>query len=164
RPSRRSRARRRRPAHARGGAWPLPASRHWPCDRDCRYARAQRGKRDRLFATRWQRSSRDRSYASFEWSRVPAAQHDIEAISQCPVRLRQREVELRYEAKARALVGNRLVHRVVRAERIAGEIHLRDEPRRHRVPEEREVNVRGTPGVVVVATRIGAWLDRQEPV
>ena len=45
-----------------------------------------------------------------------------------------------------------------------GEVHLRDQPLGERGPEQREVDVRRTPGVVVVAPRVGARLDRREAV
>ena len=65
---------------------------------------------------------------------------------------------------ARGRVAHRLEDRVVREERVAGEVHLRHEPLGERPPEDREVDVRRPPGVVVVAPRIGAGLDRDEAV
>ena len=49
-------------------------------------------------------------------------------------------------------------------QRVAGEVHLRDEPLGERAPEDREVDVRRSPGVLVVAPRVGAGLDRDEAV
>ena len=46
----------------------------------------------------------------------------------------------------------------------AGEVHLRDEARRERRAEQRQVDVRRAPGVVVVLPRVGAGLDRDDPV
>ena len=60
--------------------------------------------------------------------------------------------------------GNARVHRIVLEQRIAGEIHLRHEPRRERRPEQRKMDVRRPPRVVVVAPRILAGLDRDEAV
>ena len=62
------------------------------------------------------------------------------------------------------LVGHRVVDRVKRQQRVAGEVHLGDQPLGERAAEEAEVDVRGPPGVVVVAPRVGAGLDRDEPV
>ena len=51
-----------------------------------------------------------------------------------------------------------------REELVAREVHLGDQALGERRAEQREVDVRGTPGVVVVAPRVGARLDRHEPV
>jgi hypothetical protein len=61
-------------------------------------------------------------------------------------------------------VAHRVEDRVLGEERVAGEVHLRDEPGGERGPEERQVDVRCTPGVLVVAPRVGAGLDRDEAV
>ena len=52
----------------------------------------------------------------------------------------------------------------MRNQRVAGEVHLRHEPARERRPEQGEVDVRRPPRVGVVAPRVRAWLDRDEPV
>ena len=62
------------------------------------------------------------------------------------------------------LVGDRAEDRVVGEQRVAGEVHLGDQPLGERRAEHREVDVRGPPGVVVVAPRVGARLDGDEPV
>ena len=49
-------------------------------------------------------------------------------------------------------------------QRVAGKVHLRDQALRERPAEQREVDVRGPPGVGVIAPRVGAGLDRDEPV
>ena len=56
----------------------------------------------------------------------------------------------------------RVEDRVLREQRVAREVHLRHQPLGERAPEDREVDVRRPPGVVVVAPRIGAGLDRHE--
>ena len=70
----------------------------------------------------------------------------------------------RHEGVAVTLVRDGLADRVEREDRVTREVHLRDQALRERVPEQREVDVRGTPRVTVVAPRIGARLDRGEPV
>src|SRR6516225_4311246 len=47
---------------------------------------------------------------------------------------------------------------------VAGKIHLRDQPRGKTGPEERGVDVVRPPRIVMIAPRIGAGLDRREPV
>ena len=54
--------------------------------------------------------------------------------------------------------------RVLAEQRVVREVHLRDQPLGERPAEEAEVDVRRPPGVVVVAPRVGAGLDRQELV
>ena len=93
-----------------------------------------------------------------------AADHEVEPVAERPLRLCQAEVERRHHALPRARVGNRLQHRIVRKQRIVGEEHLRDQPRQERRAEDREMDVRRTPGVRMVSPRIGAGLDRRETV
>jgi hypothetical protein len=95
---------------------------------------------------------------------VEAAQHDVEAKAEGPLRLGQLDVERGEQPGARLRVGDRLVDRVDREQRIAGEVHLGDQPRSPRRAEQREVDVVGTPGVVVIAPRVCARLDRHEAV
>ncbi len=72
----------------------------------------------------------------------------------------------RHQSVARRLVGDRLVDRVECEKRVpGGEVHLGDHPLGELGAEKREVDVRGgAPGVVMVAPRIGTWLDRGEVV
>ena len=74
------------------------------------------------------------------------------------------QVELADQALARLRVGHRVEDRVEGEQRIAGEVHLRDQPRQEGRPEQREVDVRRAPGVGVVAPGIGAGLDGDELV
>src|SRR5438309_4434349 len=55
-----------------------------------------------------------------------AAQHDVEAIGQCPLRNGILPVEYLDQANARFLVRDRLIHRVVLQQRISGKVHLCD--------------------------------------
>ncbi len=61
-------------------------------------------------------------------------------------------------------VGDRAEDRVVGEERVAGEVHLGDQPLGERRAEEREVDMGRAPGVVVIAPRVGAGLDGGERV
>src|SRR6476620_324693 len=82
---------------------------------------------------------------------VAAAQHDVEPIAQRLLGNGHFPIELGDEPPSRALIGNARVHRIVFEQRIAGEIHLRDQPRRYRTAEQRKMNMRGAPCVVVIA-------------
>src|SRR5690606_25046804 len=57
-----------------------------------------------------------------------------------------------------------VVDRVERQQRVAREVHLRPEALGEAVAEDGEVDVRGPPGVDVVAPRVGAGLDGREVV
>src|SRR5688572_31211575 len=81
-----------------------------------------------------------------ERCRFAAAQNDVEAEPERPVRLRQLQVELRDEPSPGTLVGDRVEDRIEREERVAREVHLRDEPLREGATEHREVDVPRTPG------------------
>src|SRR5271157_2639114 len=96
--------------------------------------------------------------------RRTAAQHYIPPIAQRPFGLGDGHIELADEAVARRLIGNRQKDRVEIEQRIAREIHLRDEPLGKAGAEKREVNVVRPPGIVVIAPGIGAGLDRGEPI
>src|SRR4029077_11084795 len=61
-------------------------------------------------------------------------------------------------------VGHRIEDRVLAEERVAREVHLRDQPLGKGAAEEREVDVRWPPGVGVVPPGIRAWLDGDELV
>ena len=61
-------------------------------------------------------------------------------------------------------VGHRVEDRVLREQRVTGEVHLGHQPLRERPAEQREVDVGRPPGVEVVPPRIGTRLDRDEPV
>src|SRR5436305_722061 len=88
-----------------------------------------------------------------------AAQVDVEVVGMGPVGPSGMDVKAGDHALARLLVTDRVEDRVVREERIARKVHLGDEPLREGAAEQREVDVGGTPGVVVVAPRIRTRLD-----
>ena len=70
----------------------------------------------------------------------------------------------RDHALARALVTHRVEDRVVGKQRVVREVHLRHEPLHEGATEQREVDVRRPPGVVMVAPRVRSRLDRREAV
>src|SRR5207302_1795617 len=63
---------------------------------------------------------------------IAAAQHDVEAVGERPLRNGVGPVEHRDQANARFLLGDRVVHRVVLEQRVSRKIHLRDQPREER--------------------------------
>lgn len=73
-------------------------------------------------------------------------------------------VESGNQAGAGVFVGNTVVNRVIRKKRIARKIHLGDQASEQSIAEEREMYVRGAPGVMVIGPRIGAGLDGNETV
>src|SRR3989449_5466016 len=95
---------------------------------------------------------------------IAAAQHDVEAVGERPFRNGVLPVERRDQASARFLVGDRVVHRVVLEQRVSRKIHLRDHAREERGAEQREMDVRRAPGIVVVAPGILARPNADEAV
>src|SRR4029453_11138749 len=61
-------------------------------------------------------------------------------------------------------ISNRLEDRIKGEERIAGEVHLGHQPVRERAPKDRQMDVRGPPGIRMVSPRVRAWLDGNEAV
>ena len=74
------------------------------------------------------------------------------------------EVEPAHQSLPRGRVRDGVEDRVVGEERVVREVHLGDQPLGERPAEQREMDVRRPPGVVVVAPRVGARLDGREPV
>src|SRR5205807_3865241 len=89
---------------------------------------------------------------------------DVEVIRGGPIGLRVVDREGRDHPLLRPLVTDGVEDRVVWEERVAWEVHLRDKALGKGASHQREVDVRGTPGVVVVAPGVGARLDRRERV
>src|SRR5581483_5355062 len=96
--------------------------------------------------------------------RAAAAQHDVPLETQGPLGLGQLDVEPGDQPLPGLLVRHRVEDRVEWQQRVAGEVHLGDQPLGEGPAEQREVDVRGTSGVVVVSPRVGARLDGDEPV
>src|SRR5918997_473453 len=92
-----------------------------------------------------------------------AAQDDVPLEPQRPVGHGALVVEPADRQVARTL-GDRVEDRVLEEQRVVREVHLGDQALGERPAEEREVDVRRPPGVVVVAPGIGTGLDRRELV
>src|SRR4051794_34338182 len=95
---------------------------------------------------------------------LPTTQVDVEFVGERPIRLRLLDRKARQHAIAGALVGDGVEDRVELEQRVAREVHLRDESLRECLTQQREVNVGWAPRVVVVAPRIRPRLDRGEAV
>src|SRR5256885_12565991 len=103
---------------------------------------------------RWSaKCSRAGSSLVLHGSLVAAPEHDVELVGERVFGDRVLPIERRDEPLARLFVLDAHEHRVVIEQRIAGEVHLRDKPLYQRLAEERKVNVRRPPGVVMVAPR-----------
>src|SRR3954471_24128170 len=79
--------------------------------------------------------------------RGAAAQYQVETVAQCPFRLAERGIVSTNQPLARRRVGGALIDRVVFEQRIAGEIHLRDEPCREAGSEHAEMDMRRAPRI-----------------
>ena len=93
-----------------------------------------------------------------------AGEHDVPAVAGAPLGLGDVVVVGRHQPLAGLRVDDRLVDRVEGEQRVAGEVHLGDQPLGEVGAEQREVDVRRPPGVVVVAPRVRARLDGRERV
>src|SRR4029079_695100 len=99
-------------------------------------------------------------HAALEPRRARAAQHDVEAVREAVELYGIVAVEHGDELADRGLARYRAQDRALRNQRIALEVHLRDQPLRPAVARDRIVNVRGSPVVDAVAPRVRAGLDR----
>src|SRR5437868_11589941 len=84
-------------------------------------------------------------------SLVAATEHDVELVGERVFGNRVLPIERRDEPLARLFVLDAHEHRVVFEQRIAGKVHLRDKLLYQGVAEDRKMNVRWPPGVVMVA-------------
>src|SRR5687767_8927353 len=96
-----------------------------------------------------------RLISPFKGGGLGTAEHDVEPVAQRELRDRRFPIEHGDEPIAGVLVRREVEDRVAGEQRIAWEIHLRHQARGERGPEDREVNVGGPPGIVVVAPGIG---------
>ena len=99
-------------------------------------------------------------YGVLEQRRARAAQHDVEPVGQQSSWHERVAVERRDQPLDRRLVVDRVQDRARRDQRIAFEVHLRDEPLHPARARDRIVDVRRAPVVDAVAPRVGARLDR----
>src|SRR3954447_17381665 len=92
------------------------------------------------------------------------AQHDVVAVAQRPLLDGAVVVVGADHPVTGLLIADGVEDRVLEEERVAGEEHLGDQPRRERGAEEREVDVSRAPRVRVVLPGVRPWLDRDELV
>src|SRR3984893_7622533 len=90
---------------------------------------------------------------------VAASEDDVENIAKRPFRLGGCKIEAADQALPGRGVWDGVENRVEGEQRVAGEVHLRDEPRQKARPKKGKMNVGRAPGVVVIAPGIGAGLD-----
>ena len=95
-------------------------------------------------------------------SGAATAERDVEAVTECPFRLGDADVELADQAFAGGEVGDALVDRVELEQRVTGEVHLGDQALGEAGAEVAVVDVVGAPGVVVVLPGVGARFDGDE--
>src|SRR5680860_1129689 len=93
-----------------------------------------------------------------------APQDDVEPEAEGPLRLRRRVVVRRDHPLPGRRIADGVEDRVLGEQRVVREVHLGDEPLGERTAEQREVDVRRPPGVVVVLPGVGAGPDRHEAV
>ena len=93
---------------------------------------------------------------------VPSDEHEIELVAEGVIADSGVPVELRDQAVARGFIADAIENGIVRQQRVAGKIHLRDETGGERRTENGEMNMRGAPGVVMIAPGIGAGANGDE--
>jgi hypothetical protein len=93
-----------------------------------------------------------------------AAENDVELEAQGLFRFRGFPVEFGDQAIAGVLIGDAIEDGIEGQQRIAGEIHLRDQARGEGGPKHGEVNMRRTPGVMVVFPGVGAGANGDETI
>src|SRR5215469_5433455 len=99
-----------------------------------------------------------------ERCRAAAAQNNVELESERPFGHGGLDIEARNQPRPDAFIRYRVENRVKRKYGVARKVHLRDEPRQKRRPEQRKVDMRGAPGIGMIAPGIGAGLDAYETV
>src|SRR5438067_3532023 len=105
-----------------------------------------------------------RSSLGLERGRGVAPKHNVPLVGERPVRHGRLGIEARYEPLAAGLIRDRLQDRIPHHQRVAREIHLRHQSTSEQVAEEREMDVRWSPGVAMILPWIGAGLDRDEAI
>src|SRR5271155_2919326 len=91
---------------------------------------------------------------SFHRGAFASTKHDVKPVAQ---RLRRNggfPIELRNKPVPRLFIVRAVEDRIEGNQRIALEIHLRHKPRRESRAEQRKMNVRRPPGIVVISPRI----------
>ena len=85
------------------------------------------------------------------------AKNDIVTIGQSCVRHRIFQIEAGDHSLLGILIRKAVVDWVVNQKRVAGEIHLCDQPRQKACPKKREVNMSRSPSIRMIPPRVGAW-------
>ena len=93
-----------------------------------------------------------------------AAQHDVEAIAERELGRCCFPIKCGHESIVRSLVRRAVENRIECQQRIAGEVHLRHQACRECGPEQRKMDVRGPPRVVLIAPRVSAGLDGDKAI
>src|SRR6266403_2210101 len=96
--------------------------------------------------------------------RFRTSQHDIKTIAKRPLWLCGFQIELRNHPLPRLFIWHGLKDWIEGKQGIAWEIHLRNQSRDKGSAKNREVNVGGAPGIVVIQPGISARLDRYETI
>jgi hypothetical protein len=104
------------------------------------------------------------AWSFLKWCGFAAAQHDVELIAQSPIWLRVREIEFGDKTLPAFLVRDGLQDGIEGQQRIAGEIHLRDQTRAERRAKKREMDMGRTPGIVMILPWVCARPDGGESI
>src|SRR5258707_9287504 len=101
---------------------------------------------DLPFAKQWESSS----FSSLlKRCCLAPSEHDVETIPESPFRFGDRQIELRNQTRLHCAIWYRLQHRVKRNQRIIGKVHLGNQPCDECRSEQRKMNMRRTPRVMV---------------
>src|SRR5271156_1074151 len=95
---------------------------------------------------------------------VPTAQNDVKAIGKRVVRLGTFHVQPGDKTVACLFIRDAVEEGIERLQRVAGKIHLRDQPGEDPRAKERKMNMRGAPRIVMIAPGVCAGLDGLEVV
>jgi hypothetical protein len=93
---------------------------------------------------------------------VTPADHDIKSEAEGVLTHGGFPVEIGDQAVTRFFIGSAIKNGIERQQRVAGKIHLGDKASGEGRTEHREVNMRGTPGVVMIAPRIRTGTNSDE--
>src|SRR5215467_421258 len=100
----------------------------------------------------------------FHWCGVASPQDNIEPIAQCVRRNGCVPIEDRNQAFACFLIGGAVEDWIERNQRIAWKIHLSYQASGKCRPKKREMNVRRSPGIVVIGPGIFAGTNCDEAI
>src|SRR2546427_755774 len=95
-----------------------------------------------------------RSRRDFHGRGLAAAENDVKAIAERMAWYGGFPIEKRDQAVSRVLVRDAVENGVEWQQRISRKIHLRDQARQQPRAEERKVNVRGAPGILMILPRV----------